>query len=142
MSFNVCFAKETILPTYVLVTLVCAYLSGQQYNALTGDTPRKPRSSPVSLNALYVQFGLLSPHLSLSAYSAASHCSDSCIRVPSFRLLLCVSLLQVSSCMQSQPHTHSHCPSGAEVACSQEAHTEACCCLSLCNMSSPFMLIC
>lgn len=25
--------------------------------------------------------------------------------------------------MRSQPHTHPHCPIGAEVACSREAHT-------------------
>lgn len=92
---------------------------------LTGDTPRKSQSSLVSLDALYVCFRLLAPPapLLLTAYLAASHCSDSGIHVPSFRLLLCLSLLQVGSCMRSQPHTHSHCPIGAEVACSREAHT-------------------
>lgn len=41
--------------------LVCVYLVSSTMP--TGDTPRKPQSSLVSLNALYVQFGLLSLQL-------------------------------------------------------------------------------
>lgn len=87
MHPSVGFAKETTLLICALDALVyvCVYLVSS-IMPLTGDTFRKPQSSPVSTDALYVGFGMLAS-FSSPLPLVLSHCPDIYLHVSSSRLL-------------------------------------------------------